>query len=311
MAIGVYGSIRGADVDINDIDIYYNYTPDRQTSNDIIIKVANAGDLLSYVNLPDDDPNYIAVTDPTLDKNSNILEGLYNLRLPASIFNQLGIYTIYIKPKIIMSTIIDCSVLSALPTVKGIVIDVNTLTDEKLRANNALQGFKVEYINTDGTKMKNVVRYVVSSNKVVPVSENVGNTSQKAIRYRFDDAGSLMFLQLTPSSSSDVKPNIIPFIGNPAGIILLSNTYFSPLVLEVEFVENTIQTLADIVAGEQLKDVNNGILTYYDKNRLITKQFNLYEVKASINDAKPLYEVKEKRISIDETQTIDNANQGT
>ena len=222
MAIGVYGSIRGADVDINDIDIYYNYTPDRQTSNDNIFKL-NATELLSYVNLPDDDPN-------TIVGGENLLEGLYNLRLPASVFNQLGIYTIYIKPKIIMSTIIDCSVLSALPTVKGIVIDVNTLSDEKLKANNALQGFKVEYINTDGTKMKNVVRYIVTSNKVVSVSENVGNTSQKAIRYRFDDAGSLIFLQLTPSSSSDVKPNVSPFIGNPAGIILLSNTYFSPLL---------------------------------------------------------------------------------
>lgn len=297
MAIGVYGSIRGADVDINDIDIYYNYTPDRQTSNDNIFKL-NATELLSYVNLPDDDPN-------TIVGGENLLEGLYNLRLPASVFNQLGIYTIYIKPKIIMSTIIDCSVLSALPTVNGIVIDVNTLSDEKLKTNNALQGFKVEYINTDGTKMKNVVRYVVSSNKVVPVSENVGNTSQKATRYRFDDAGTLIFLQLTPSSSSDVKPNVSPFIGNPAGIILLSNTYFSPLVLEIEFVENTIDTLADIIAGEQIKDVQNGTLTYYDKNRVIIKQFKLYELKNDVANV-PLYEVKEKNKNIDTTQNFDD-----
>jgi hypothetical protein len=303
MAIGVMGIVRPSDVNINDIDMYYNYTPDRQTTNDTIYKLT-ASELLSYCKLPVDDLNYIDVTNPNLDENSNILEGLYNLTLPASVFNQLGIYTIYIKPKVTISTIIDCSVLSALPTVKGIVIDVNSLPEE-LKTNNALQGFRVEYINTDGTKMRNVVRYVVTSNKVVPVSENVGNTSQKAIRYRFDDAGTLMFLQVTPSSSSDVKPNVLPFIGNPAGIILLSNTFFSPVVLEIEFVENTIQTLADFIAGEQIKDVQNGILTYYDKNRVIKKQFKVYEIKDDVGNV-PLFEIKEKNTNIDTTQNFND-----
>jgi len=232
------------------------------------------------------------------------LEGLYNLRLPASVFNQLGIYTIYIKPKLTPLLIVDCSVLSALPTVKGIVINVNELP-ESLRANNALQGYRIEYVNADGTKLRNTVRYVVTSNRAVPVSENVGNTSQKAIRYRFDDAGTLMFLQVTPSSSSDVKPNALPFIGNVGQTILLSNTYFTPLTLEVELVENTLDTIADIVAGEQIKDVQKGILTYYDKNRAITKQFNLFEIKEDVTDV-PLFEVKEKRTTIDDTQNFED-----
>jgi hypothetical protein len=293
MATGIYGSVRSADVNINDIDIYYNYTPSRQISNDIIYKL-NAEELLQYCYLPEDEQ---------IEGYENLLEGLYNLRLPASTFNQLGIYTIYIKPKIIIATVVDCSVLSALPSVKGIVVDINLLP-EALRANNALQGYRIEYINADGTKLRNVVRYVVTSNKVVPVSENIGNTTQKAIRYRFDDAGTLMFLQVTPSSSSDVKPNVLPFIGNIGQTILLSNTYFSPLVLEVELVENTIDTLSDIVAGEQIKDVRNGILTYYDKNRIITKQFNLFEIKEDVGDV-PLFEVKEKRTNIDETQNFE------
>jgi hypothetical protein len=296
MAIGTYGTVRPADVNIEDINMFYNYSPNRQTSNDVMYGL-NPTELLSYTYLPNDDPNVIA-------GNENLLEGLYNLRLPASIFNQLGIYTIYIKPKVTVTTIIDCSVLSALPTVKGIVIDMNTLPSA-MRANNALQGYRIEYLDTDGNKMRNVVRYVVTSNKVTVTTENVGNTNQKATRYRFDDAGSLIFLQLTPSSSSDVKPNVLPFIGNPAGIILLSNTYFSPLVLEIELVQNTIDTLSDFVAGEQIKDVQNGILTYYDKDRVITEQFDLFVIKDNVADV-PLFEIKQKRTNVDETQNFND-----
>lgn len=301
MAIGTYGIVRPADVSIDDIDIYYNYTPNRQTVNDEILRLTTS-EVLSYNYLPDEEQ----IFEEGVDKN--ILEGLYSLRLPASIFNQLGIYTIYFRPKKITATIVDCSVLSSLPTVKGIVLDSNSLPTN-LRAPNALQGYRVEYINSDGTKRRNVVRFVVTSNKAVPVSENVGNTQQKAIRYRFDDAGTLIFLQLTPSSSSDVKPNILPFIGNPNQVILLTNTNFSPIVLELELVENTIDTLADIVAGEQVKDVQKGILTYYDKDRVITKQFNLFEIKDDVSDV-PLYEVKEKRTNIDETQDFNDVIEG-
>ena len=260
----------------------------------------NSSDLLSYNYLPEDEQ---------VSLSENLLEGLYNLRLPASVFGQLGLYTIYLKPKKFNTVIVDCSVLSSLPSVKGIVLDANELS-EGLRANNALQGYRIEYIDPDtDNKIRNVVRYVVTANKVVPVTENVGNTSQKATRYRFDDSGTLMFLQLTPSSSSDVKPNASPFIGTPDQTILISNTFFSPLVIEVDMVQNTIDTLTDIVAGEQVKDINNGILTYYDSDRVITKQFNIYEIKDDVDNV-PLYEVKEKRTNIDETQRFDDVVDG-
>lgn len=305
MAVGTYGITRPADVSKEDIDMYYNYMKDRQTSKDTnLIMKLDATELLDYCTLPTDDENYIDYTPPAKE-GRNLLEGMYNLRLPATIFGALGIYTIYIKPKVTMATIIDCSVLSALPSVKGIVLNLNDLP-EGLKKNNALQGYRIEYLNpTDGTKRRNLVRYVVTSNIAVPVSENIGNTSQKAIRYRFDDAGTLMFLQLTPSSSSDVKPNVLPYIGNPGDTILISNTYFTPLALEVELVENTLDTLANIVAGEQVKDIQKGILTYYDNDRVITKQFNLYEIKEETTNV-PLYEVKEKRTTIDETQNFND-----
>jgi len=296
MAVGIYGTVRPSDVSIDDIDVYYNYTPNRETSNNDIYQL-DANSLLSY--------NYLPTDEEIAEYSENLLEGLYNLRLPASVFGQLGIYTIYLKPKKVYTPIVDCSVLSSLPSVKGIVLDVNQLP-EGLRANNALQGYRIEYIDPSSTnKIRNVVRYVVTSNKVVPVSENVGNTSQKAIRYRFDESGTLLFVQLTPSSSSDVKPNASPFIGTPDQTIIISNTFFSPLVIEVDMVANTIDTLTNYVAGEQIKDVDNGLLTYYDENRIITKQFNIYEIKESVDNV-PLYEVKEKRTNIDETQNFDD-----
>jgi len=295
MAVGIMGTTRPSDVSIDDIDVYYNYTPSREANNTTIIKL-DSNEILSYNYLP---------TDEQEDNEENLLEGLYNLKLPATVFDQLGLYTIYLKPKKVSTTIFDCSVLSSLPSVKGIVLDVNDLT-EGLRVNNALQGYRIEYIDPDtGDKIRNVVRYVVTSNKVVPVTENVGNTSQKAIRYRFDDSGSLLFLQLTPSSSSDVKPNATPFIGIPTQKILISNISFSPVVIEVDMVANTIDTLTNYVAGEQIKDVDKGLLTYYDQNRVITKQFNIFEIKDDVGDV-PLFEVKEKRTNIDETQSFDD-----
>jgi hypothetical protein len=299
MAIGTYGIVRPSDVSIDDISMYYNYTPNRETQNDIIYPLVPQ-EILSYNYLPDSEQ---------LANSENLLEGLYNLKLPATIFNQLGIYTIYIKPKTYSTVIIDCSVLSSLPSVKGIVIDINTIPAQ-LQANNALQGYRIEYLIPDGTKkLRNVVRYVATSNKAVPISENVGNTSQKAIRYRFDDAGTLLFLQLTPSSSSDVKPNVFPFIGNPGQTILMSNTFFSPLAIEIDLVQNTIDTLANILAGNQVKDVQKGILTYYDQNNVIMDQFNLFEIKDSVTDV-PLYEVKQIRTNIDETQNFNDVIAG-
>jgi hypothetical protein len=294
MAVGTYGITRPSDVALTDIDMFYTYSPDRETISDEVFRL-DATQLLSYNTLPEDDQ---------IEGNENILEGLYNLTLPANIFNQIGIYTIYLRPKVEVTTIIDCSVLSSLPTVKGIVLEANSLP-EKLRANNAMQGYKIEYIDDNGGKIRNVTRYVVTSNKVVPVAQNVGTTSQRAIRYRFDDSGTLIFLQLTPSSSSDLKPNVKPFIGNAGQTILISNTNFNPVMIEVDLVENTIESLTNYIAGEQIKDVDNGILTYYDKDRNIIKQFDLYEIKDDVTNVS-LYDVKEERDNIDESQNFDD-----
>jgi hypothetical protein len=295
MAIGTFGNIRPADISPADLDMYYTYTPNRETLPNGFTALTST-EILTEYKLPSTDPLFVS-------GEENLMSGVYNMTLPATIFNQLGIYTIIIKPKVLRLTITDCGVLSSLPSVKGIVINSNDL-DANLRSNNALQGYRVEYIESDGTKMRNVVRYVTTSNRVVPVTDNIANTSQTAVRYRFDDAGNLLFLQVTPSSASAVKPNVTPFIGAPGQDILISNTNVNPEMIEIEMVENTLDTLVDYVAGEQIRDVKKGILTYYDKNREITRQFDVYNVEDNINNEE-LYEVKEKRETIDPTQDFD------
>lgn len=293
MSVGVYGINRPADVTVNDIDVFYNYTSDRTVENLDMFRL-NATDVLSEVQLPEDEQS---------ENRENLLEGLYNLTLPATEFNQLGVYTIYIKPKTLYTEIVECGTLASLPSIRGIVIDINSIPSE-LRGNNLLQGYRVEYYNQDNdNKIRNTVRHIVTSNRVVPVTENNSNTSQRTIRYRFDDSGSLLFLQLTPSSSSNLKPNQIPFIGVSGQKISITNTFFEPICLEVEMVENDINSVIDIVAGEQIKDVDNNILTHFDSNREILRQFDLYKIEDRENGI-PLYEVKQRRDNIDDSQDI-------
>ncbi|MFW5847559.1 MAG: hypothetical protein ACOCVF_01385 [bacterium] len=294
MAIGTYGNVRPADISPTSLEMFYTFSPNREDVSNTIFRL-DPEDLLEELLLPEDEQT---------SGESNLLGGMYNLTLPATIFNQIGIYTIYIRPLVRRTTIVDCGVLSALPNVKGILLNANDLPAE-LRAGNALQGYRIEYLNTDGSKLRNVVRYVVTSNRVIPVTENIGNTSQTSVRYRFDDSGNLLFLQLTPSSASNVKPNATPFIGTPDQIIFLSNTNVNPLAIEVELVENDINTVVNLVGGEQIKDVDNGILTQYDANRNIIRQFNLFEIKDNVSDVS-LFEVKERRDNIDDSQNFDD-----
>ena len=301
MAVGTYGNTRSADISVNDLDMFYTYSSSRETNSNEVFRL-DPTELIEELKLPSND-------DLQITGGENLLGGMYNLKLPATTFNAIGIYTIYIRAKELQTVIADCGVLSAKPDIKGIVLDGN-LIDTNLTSNNALQGYRIEYLNTDNTKLRNVVRYVVTSNKVTPVTENIGNTSQTSVRYRFDDAGTLIFLQLTPSSSSSSKPNVLPFIGTPNQKILMYNTNVNPLAIEIDMVENDIDTIVNIIGGEQVKDVNNGILTHYDDDRNIIKQFNLFEIKDDVGDTS-LFEVKEKRQTIDESQDFDDIVEST
>ena len=287
MAIGSYGTIRPSDVSPADVDIIMNYTPTRDVTDQFVLTKLDAQTILRP---------YFANSETGGNAGVEVLGGLYNLTLPANQFNALGIYTLYIRPAEIRTVISDCGVLSALPNVKGIVIDISDVPTQYQNkfVPQGLVGFRVEYLNADGSKIPNFFRVVTSSFFCEPVVTNEVNTTQKAIRYRYVDGDSnLIFLTLSPSSSPTNKPNATPFIGQPDQDIIISNTFFNPVSIEIEMVEYDISSLAIALYGNQTKSIDDGIYTIYDANDNIYRQYNLYEIRDQFNAL--LYEVRQSR----------------
>ena len=295
MATGVYGIVRPADVNPSDVEITVFYAPNRNSNNKKTFKL-DSGNLMQ-----NDNPNKTG-------SGFEIFGGLYTLKLPLNDFSSKGIYTIVIKPVEIRTTIVDCGILSASPDIKGIILDgsdpnISNFVDKF--ENNGLVGYRIEYLNpnTSSTdlKLRNFFRVITSNNRSEPVNQNLTNTNQKSIRYRFNDNSTLVFCTVSPSSESNVTPNVFPFIGQPNQEIIITNTYFNPITLEVEIVEHDIETLAIGLFGNQTKGLEDGIYTIYNFSNDIYKQYNIYEVKDRFT-GKPLYEVKQERSLIDFTK---------
>jgi len=286
MATGNYGTIRPADVGISDVDVFYTFTPTRETPPTIPIQRLNATNVLTPMEHPDD-----------INGTIPLFGGLYNLTLPATNFSSKGFYTIVIRPKEIRLNITDCGVLSAFPNIKGLVFDKSRLPNE-LTANDALVGYRVEYYNDAGRKIPNLFRIITSANSAEPVNQNIQNTVQKSIRYRFNDTASLMYCTMTPSSASNVTPNRIPYIGEANQTIVLTNTFFNPITIEIEMVEHDFDTLAHGIFGNQIKSIVDGKYTVYDQDNNIYKQYNLYEIQDEFS-GEPLHEVKEEVDNVD------------
>jgi len=286
MALGSYGITRPADMSPEDVEIIMHYTPSRDVTEDFVLKKLDAASILTpYFHNNDTGGN-----------TNEILGGMYNLRLPSNEFNQTGIYTLYIRPVEMRTTITDCGVLSALPNVKGIIIDLNNV-DPQFRNKfvaQGLVGFRVEYLNDSGTKVPNFYRIITSSFYCEPVTTNLTNSSQKTIRYRYVENGSdLLFCTLSPSSAPSNKPNATPFIGQPNQDIIITNTYFNPVTLDIEMAEHDIDTLAIALYGNQTKSMEDGIYTLYDPSNNIYKQYNLFEIRDEFNNL--LFEVRQDR----------------
>lgn len=287
MAIGSYGTIRPSDVSPEDVEILMVYTPSRDVTDDFTLTKLNAPTILRP---------YFNNTQTGGNSGVEVLGGLYNLSLPAQQFNALGIYTLYLRPAQIRTIITDCGVLSALPTVKGIVVDLGNVPSEYQNkfVSQGLVGFRVEYLNPDGSKIPNFFRVVTSCFFCEPVVTNETNSNQKAIRYRYvDGTSNLLFLTLSPSSSPTNNPNATPYIGQPTQGIIISNTYFNPVTIEIEMVEYDISSLGIALYGNQTKSIDDGIYTIYDSQNNIYRQYNLYEIRNEFNAL--LYEVKQNR----------------
>lgn len=299
MSIGSYGTIRPSDVSPADVDIIMNYTPTRDVTDDFVLATLDAQTILRpYFNNSQTGGN----------AGVEVLGGLYNLTLPAQTFNALGIYTLYLRPAQIRTKITDCGVLSALPNVKGIIID---LTNVPVKSQNkfvpqGLVGFRVEYLNNDGSKIPNFFRVITSCFYCEPVVTNEVNTTQKSIRYRYVDGNAnLLFCTLSPSSSPTNKPNATPYIGQPDQNIIISNTFFNPITIEVEMVEYDVSSLAIALYGNQTKSMDDGVYTIYDSQNNIYRQYNLYEIRDQYNAL--LYEVRQSRgANIDFSKNFSN-----
>ena len=299
MAVGSYGIVRPADVSPADVEILYHYVSDRTANVTPTLTKLDSTAILTPV-FHNETTGGVA--------NKEILGGLYNLKLQAGQFSELGIYTLHLRPKQVRTSIMDCGVLASLPSVRGLVIDIGNVPvdDQGKFTPQGLVGYRIEYINKNNNqKVPNFYRLVTSSFYCVPTTANLSNSTDKAIRYQYTDTQSnFIFLTVTPSSSPSSRPNVVPFIGEPGQTIILTNTFFNPTTVEIEMVEHDASTLAHALYGDQTKAIAPGIYTIYDKDKNIYKQYNLFEIKDQFNET--LYEVREERTSVDETLNLDN-----
>lgn len=296
MSLGTYGIVRCADVSPSDVEIFYTYSKNRFSSNSEVFEL-DSNLVLKKI----DNPNNVG----------EILGGLYNLELPTTVFNKKGIFNILIRPKRIFATIVDCGVLASNDNIKGIIFDMQTIdnNDQFRLENNGLIGYRVEFLNSDlntsERKLQNIFRIITSNNKVEPITENLTNTSQKGVKYKLNDASTLVFCTVESSSASSVNPNAIPFIGVAGQQVKLIPTFFDPMTIELELVENDIDTLALGLFGNQSLSVQDGVRTIYNDEDEIFKQFIEYDIKDE-NSEEKLYEIRRENDTIDFSKDLDN-----
>jgi hypothetical protein len=88
----------------------------------------------------------------------------------------------------------------------------------------------------------------------------------------------------------------MPYIGRATQEISLINTKFEPIMLEIEMVEHDIETISTMLEGDQLRNLDHGLLTYFNDNGEIYQQFETFELKDKLGN--PLYHVKQKKNDI-------------
>ena len=295
---GIYGTVRGTKIDPNkDAEMFYFYRPNRSTS---------APDFTKFKKL---DVSNLIATNVELENNEkkieDVLPGVYNLRLPLDAFNDTGIYTIYIRPKENILNLQDVSVLADYPTIRGVVIDKNDvggITD--------LTGYRIEYFDTENENRERTDKAVIitSCNPCKPVWVTVTDDINIPRRYQYtDNSSNLLFCTVTPCSYGDYSPNVAPDIGTGVpekDLVAVINTKFSPVMLEVELVEHDAETISTMLEGDTIMDHDNAIMTHYNANKEIYRQYDFYEQKNALGE--PLYSVKRQRENINSSEDYDN-----
>jgi hypothetical protein len=139
MAVGSYGIVRPADVSPDDVEILYHYALDRVATTPVTLKKLTSNQVLTPIF------HTGTTTSDTAAVGTEILGGLYNLKINATDFSNLGIYTLYIRPKQIRTTITDCGILASLPSVRGVVIDLSNVpsADRNKFTPQGLVGYRI------------------------------------------------------------------------------------------------------------------------------------------------------------------------
>lgn len=290
MAIGIYGVNKLADVTIDDVDILYAFSPSREEIGEVQMK-----------------PLFNSITNADFRKLIGA-DGVYKLRLPANVFNRLGFYSILIKPKTFQTTILDCSYVVTNDNAqiniskKGIVVP-----SLQFARNNSLVGYQIEYFDSNDVKISNLTRIVTSSD-LVSMSINNNTVNQGATTYVLDPAGTSLFLTVSPDQSSLINNNAPVNIGQKNQKILISNTFFDPFYVEVEMVDQTVKTLSYAIFGNSTRDLETGILTYYNDDNLIYRQYNLYTRKKLFENGN--IDIREQRTIVNFNQNFGDISQG-
>lgn len=282
---GIYGTIKPAYLTAgsiaNDVEIYYSYRENRGADN------------ATQFERLDPPSQYLVPATGNTSNGVEVIPGLFTLKLPLEKFSETGIYTVYIKPKEIEAIIQDIGVLSAYPDVRGMVLKVFSGNNSVLNVNGALTGYRVEYFGLAGNTRSEDFTIITSSNKCSTIIQNIISTNQKAVRYRFDDTSNLIFCTVSPSTSPSFNANSLPYIGRANETIRLVNTKFEPLLIEVEMVEHDDETISVMLAGNQIRNLDNGLITTYNFDNEIFKQHEYFTIKETTG--RNLYDVKMDR----------------
>lgn len=291
MANGTYGVKKPAYITADDVEIFYYYRPNRNSESP---------DFQAFKTL---DPSEVFNgCEVETTSGSEILPGMYDLKLPVEEFGKKGIYTIYIKPKEIDAVIADVSTLTGnFSNIRGIVIE-----NKNGWANGDLVGWRVEYFK-DGTRLEDY-RIITSNNLCEPVSQNMTTVTQKSVRYRFNNSSNLMFCTLTPTAAMSFNQTNLPSLGLTGQEIRLVNTKFNPVALEIEMVDHDEEGIATMLEGDQVRDLNHGIITTFDSDGNIYHQArygNITNVTEGMNsDFKIAYRETYIRSEKDDYETI-------
>lgn len=288
---GMYGTVKPADIDINnDVEIFYHYRPSFNSEDT---------DFQKFKKLP----TSVLTQCGAEGDNDVTISGLFNLKLSLEQFGKKGIYTIYIRPKEIECQIYDIATLAVYTDVRGVVFSSLDENLKNFKTANSLVGYRVEYLNDEGKKTGDF-KIITSSNLSEPIPYALNNPNERGARYRYTMTGTMLFCTVTPSLAPTFKANDLPIIGSSGQRVKLVNTKFNPIMIELELVEHDAETLSYMLEGNQIIDKDRALITTFNNKGEIYHQSEYGTYKDEYGN--PLYEFKKNKDNIDYNQSLDN-----